>query len=322
MDRFQRFFSLHKLLNTHRYPVPRRKIEATLECSESTVKRTVEHMRDFLGAPIEYDREANGYYYDTGQQAAFELPGLWFSAGELAALAALEQLLEDIEPGLLREELAPARRRVDQLLENEDLGLAHLRNRVRILGQAARRPGSAFHACAEALVRERRLAFDYYARTRNEITRRRVSPQRFTHYRDNWYLDAWCHEKQALRTFSIDRIRKPSLDKAAATQLPDEQLDRELADAYGIFSGPATKTAVLEFTPHRARWVADERWHPEQHGEFTPEGRYRLEIPYGDDRELIGDILRHGPEVEVIAPRTLRERVRDTLVRAAEVYNK
>jgi predicted DNA-binding transcriptional regulator YafY len=34
-------------------------------------------------------------------------------------------------------------------------------------------------------------------------------------------------------------------------------------------------------------------------------------FPYGDDRELIGDILRHGPAVEGLAPRELRTRCRD-----------
>ncbi len=64
--------------------------------------------------------------------------------------------------------------------------------------------------------------------------------------------------------------------------------------------------ATLQLTPQRARWVASEEWHPKQRAKFDPDGFYVLEFPYGDDRELIGDILRHGPEVEVLAPRELR----------------
>jgi predicted DNA-binding transcriptional regulator YafY len=147
-----------------------------------------------------------------------------------------------------------------------------------------------------------------------------VSPQRLTHYRDNWYLDAWCHAANALRTFAVDRIRRAEPQAAPARQIEQSVLDDELATAYGIFAGPAPNTAVLDFTPRRARWVADEIWHPDQRGSWLANGRYRLEIPYGDDRELIGDILRHGPEVRVVGPDSLCARVRQAVAATAALY--
>lgn len=47
----------------------------------------------------------------------------------------------------------------------------------------------------------------YHSRSKDERTERVVSPQRLIYYRDNWYLDAWDHLREALRSFSIDRIR-------------------------------------------------------------------------------------------------------------------
>lgn len=320
MNKFDRIYALDRILRSHRYPVARRVLEERLDCSEKTVERTIRHMRDWLGAPIVYDREANGYRYESRAADRFELPGLWFSAGELAALCVLDRLLDRIEPGLLAEELAPARQRINRLIENEGLGLAHLRDRVRILDMAARQPGEAFHACAEALLAEKRLAFAYHSRSRDRLSEREISPQRLTHYRDNWYLDAWCHTSDALRTFAVERIHTARVLKTPARLLDRALLDRELAEAYGIFAGPVKHTAILVFSAERARWVADEQWHPRQHGEYLPNGRYRLEIPYGDDRELIGDILRHGAEVEVIAPEELRNAVARAARSMAELY--
>jgi len=94
-----------------------------------------------------------------------------------------------------------------------------------------------------------------------------------------------------------------------------------LGESYGIFSGRAKAWAKLRFTPARARWVATEEWHPKQRASFDRDGSYVLEVPYGDDRELIGDILRHGPEVEVLAPRELRARCRDQLKSAQRLYS-
>ncbi|MBP8169399.1 MAG: WYL domain-containing protein, partial [Azonexus sp.] len=56
-------------------------------------------------------------------------------------------------------------------------------------------------------------------------------------------------------------------------------------------------------------WVAAEQWHSEQQATFLPDGSYQLCIPYSNDPELIMDILKYGPDCEVIAPTALREKV-------------
>ena len=86
-------------------------------------------------------------------------------------------------------------------------------------------------------------------------------------------------------------------------------LNEELGSSYGIFTGKADKIAKLRFTPERARWVAGETWHPQQKTTFDAEGYYLLEVPYREDQELVMDILKHGPEVEVLSPKGLREKV-------------
>jgi predicted DNA-binding transcriptional regulator YafY len=66
--------------------------------------------------------------------------------------------------------------------------------------------------------------------------------------------------------------------------------------------------------------VANEQWHPQQKGKFEADGSYLLEIPYSHNRELVMDILRHGAEVEVIAPQKLRKRVGQELKATLEFY--
>ena len=66
---------------------------------------------------------------------------------------------------------------------------------------------------------------------------------------------------------------------------------------------------MLRFAPLRAGWVKHEIWHPQQQGLLHADGSYTLRVPYADERELVGDILRFGADVQVIAPAGLRQLV-------------
>ena len=77
----------------------------------------------------------------------------------------------------------------------------------------------------------------------------------------------------------------------------------------------------MRFTPERARWVEREQWHPDQETSYDAKGNYILKVPYSDERELIGDILRHGAEVEVVAPPALRQKVQKVIAQTHKMYN-
>ncbi|MGE5465543.1 MAG: helix-turn-helix transcriptional regulator [Methanocella sp.] len=321
MDKFDRVFEIHRILSGRRTPVPRDVLMERLGCSEPTVYRLIRFMKDQLHAPIEWHEELGGYYYRTESDGgAYELPGLWFNAHELQALLVFDQLFAGLEPGLLAEYLSPLRRRVAELMAHKRLGLSEAARRIRVLGLAARPAGATFEVLAGATLQRRRLRLVYHGRDRDKVTERLVSPQRLVHYRDNWLLDGYCHLRNALRTFSVDRVRSAiEIDEAAHT-VPDAELDAHFAGSYGIFSGKANKTAVLRFSAERARWVADERWHPQQAGQFLTDGSYELRIPYRDPRELIMDILRHGWHAEVVEPASLRTAVVEALKSALARY--
>ena len=61
-------------------------------------------------------------------------------------------------------------------------------------------------------------------------------------------------------------------------------------------------------------------WQAQQEGAFEKDGSYLLEVPYHDDRELVMDVLRHGAEVEVLAPADLRKAVRNETMPTLQQY--
>lgn len=294
---------------------------ARLECSKSTLYRAINVLKDTLHAPVEFDAEAGGFRYaDTKAADAFELPGLWFTPTELQALAVMQRLLKDVGGGLLTEHLGPLSKRLDELTHHRRLNLGEAGSRLRFPAIAARPAGPAFQTAASATLQRKKLWIEYHARGTDERSDRTVSPQRITHYRESWYLDAWDEDKAELRCFAIDRILKLTLLKQRAVDVADGELDAHYASAYGIFGGQADKLAVLRFTKERARWVADEVWHPKQQGMQLEDGSFELKIPYRDQRELVMDILKHGPHVLVIEPQSLVEEVKRELSEALGRY--
>ncbi len=317
MDRLQRWYALDRILKARRYPATQMVLEEALAVSAATVKRTIREMRDF-GAPIKTSPDRRGYFYDPA--IAFELPGIWFTPSELTALITVHELLANAEPGFMKDSLAPLKSKLDKLLTLEHLGGGELTKRVRIIRLAGRGAGLCFAQIAQALVERKQLHFDFHSRTSGEESTRTVSPQRLIHYRDNWYLDAWCHARKALRSFAVERVRNARVGTSQAKSVSESKLHAYFASSYGIFSGAPTATARLLFTAHRARWVADELWHPAQVGVVLADGRYQLDIPYSDARELVMEILKNGADVEVISPTELRETVREKLMASLARY--
>ena len=320
MSKLDEIYRLHRLLDGRRTGLPRAALTSEYGFSRSTLTRLIADLRDKLGAPIVCDPERGGYRYDT-TDGRHSLPGLWFSPAELLALVTLKHLLANLEPGLLDDHLRPLETRIDKLLASQHLGAGEAAQRIRLLSIASRRKNPRyFQAVAHAVLQRHRLRIDYYNRERDQTSTREISPQRLAHFRDNWYLDAWCHDKKSLRIFAVECIRAVEPLTKPAKAVAESTLNRELASSYGIFAGLPHATAVLRFTAKRARWVAEEIWHPEQESRWLEDGRYELRLPYSDDRELLMDILKYGAEVEVIEPSALREVIRQHLEKTASQY--
>jgi predicted DNA-binding transcriptional regulator YafY len=295
-----------------------------LGVSQATIKRDLDYMKDRLNAPITWDRSLRGYRFEQSMPNAckYSLPGLWFNSQEIFALLTMHQLLSNLGNGLITPHIKPLLARLNALMRSQDDSAEEIHKRIRILHMAARTEHPQhFESVASATIKRRRLRVRYHARSSDEFTEREISPQRLVHYRDNWYLDGWCHLRNGLRSFSVDGIRSAEILEKKARPIAEKTLNEVLASGYGIFSSKADKRAILRFTPKQARWVASEKWHPQQLSEFEKDGSYLLAFPYSNDGELVMDTLKYGPDVEVLSPAGLRANVKLRLEAALSHYS-
>ncbi len=331
MSNTARLYKIEALIRQHGH-VSFARMREVLEVSPATLKRDLEYLRDRLGAPIDYDRDLNGYRFagpaagsrGNGDAARHELPGLWFDQSELYSLLMAHQLLAGLDgDGPLSRHLQPLLERIHELLGpvGESQAKALLK-RVKVVG-ALRRPvaSECFERCGDALIRRRRLQMTYLTRGRGEIGERQVSAQRLVHYKNTWYMDAWCHGRERLLRFALDAVQQATVLDVRAKDVTMRQVEAEMDTGYGIYAGGTPQLAVLRFSAQAAPWISHEQWHPAQQGTRLDDGGWELRLPYVDETELVMDILRQGDQVRVLAPDSLREAVQRRLAAAAAQYD-
>lgn len=319
MSEIDRLYAYRTLL-TGRRAVPKEEIMDKLEISLATFKRDLTKLRDRLNIPIVYDRDLQGYKLENVDSSE-ELPGLWFSQEEILALLTIQNMIGQLEPGLLGPKLRPLQKKLDGMLANQGLDAQVLAQRVRLVHAGKRRLKlKCFELVAKATLERKQIKIQHFNRQTGKSVERVISPQQLVHYRDNWYVDAWCHLRKEVRSFSVDAVTECEDTQQDAKELDTEQLRASMQSGYGIFGGAVKGWAKLRFTPERARWVRREEWHPDQKSYEEADGSYVLEIPYSDEREILSDILRHGSDVEVLSPTTLRTSLISTIEKMKTRY--
>ena len=307
MSEIDRLYQYKSLLSGRR-TLSREDILQKLEISLATFKRDIAKLRDQLHTPIVFDRDLGGYRLEASDST--ELPGLWLSQDEMLALMTIQSMIVQLEPGLLGPKLKPFQKRLDDMLASQGLNAQTLTQRVLAVHAGKRRLKlTCFETLAKATLERRQVRIEHLNRQNGDIVLRDISPQQLVHYRDNWYVDAWCHLRGGLRSFAVDAIQAASLLATPGKDIDLIAMRQQLDGGYGIFGGAPKAWAQLRFSAARAQWVQQEIWHADQKSQTLRDGRYELVVPYADERELIGDILRFGAEVEVVGPPNLREQL-------------
>jgi predicted DNA-binding transcriptional regulator YafY len=294
-----------------------------LEVSPATLKRDLDYLKDQLGAPIEYSRLLNGYGFResfTGRK--HELPGLWFSERELYSLLMAHQLLSELDSeGVISRHLQPLLERIHLMLGTSEADATALLKRVKIISPAKRPvPTRFFEMVGEALLKRRRLHLRYLTRGRGTVSERDVSAQRLVHYRNTWYLDAWCHSRERLLRFALDAIEEATPLELKTKEISLPQVEAEMDGGYGIYAGAKHQWATLVVQPQAAQWISREEWHPDQKSRWLEDGSFELRVPYSDDTEIVMDVLRQGDQIRVVSPASLVASVNKRLRAAVALY--
>lgn len=167
------------------------------------------------------------------------------------------------------------------------------------------------------LTEHRRLHLTYTSASRDQTTERDVDPLRVLSVDGRWYLEAWCHRAQGVRTFRLDRIEQAAVLDVPATP-PAGLPEREVGP--GVFRGaPEDLVVTLELAPEAA-WVAESV--PSERVDARDDGTRTMVLRVADPTWLARLVWREAGAVRVVDPpelaRAVREGARAALTSAAE----
>lgn len=318
MNQQQRQRSIIEQMKAVRQKISLDELAGFYEKKPRTIRRDIKYLIEEKNAP--WFIHDNHVHIDPSRQEAIELHGQWFDRQELEALFVLNQVIEQLSPGSLKAQLQPLENKIHKLLQNEISGY-NLGQFVRLIEIADRTVDNAvFQAITQALSEQKQLQISFWNRETDTNRQRKISPLQLVRYKDNWKVDAWCHQKNALRTFSLEAIQQIELINQPLYKVEKQKIKQHFESSYGIFAGKADQQAIIKFSPYISRWVQYEQWHPEQIGQWDIDGSYQLQIPYYKDQELLQDIIKYADQAEILAPAELREKAKKLLKNAIKKY--
>lgn len=321
----ERVLRIHELIVRGNFPNCST-IARELEVNRKTIQRDLNFMREELDLPVEYDELRHGYLYT---RPVSDFPFLKTTSEDLVALILARNALAPMKGSALEASLRSGFQRI----------LASMSDRVTMpwseLDQAfsakssgmTERDAFLFDRLAKAVLESRELHFEYRKLDDAEPAKRRLQPYHLAEIDGGWYLIGHDLERDARRTFAVQRMRAVHLTNKRFVRSRDFRLEDHFAGSFGVWTGEdrgAAKFGVrIRFSGFAARIVAERRWHPSQEIiRVEPDGSIiEIKMQLSALEDIARWILGFGSQAEALEPRELRDRIARELRLAAKRYS-
>jgi len=287
-----------------------------------TVQRDIDYLRDMYGAPIQFSRKENGFYY---ADKTWTMPSLRLTEGELLTLLLSRQMGKMYDGTPLEESLTALFVKLRAALSE------HVDADPLVLGQQF-----SFHhhpsrpICQDIWtdifksIREKRIMnLRYFGLNDAEASVRDVEPVHLANVDDDWYLVAYCLASDDWRHFSVSRIESAQVREKRFEPRNGFDADQYFADRFGKFiarPGAELHKVVIRFSRDAAPRVRERVWHAKQSLKEEKNGEITLTLPLPSMIEAKRFCLGWGKEATVLAPKTLREEIKLESKTLAAIY--
>lgn len=281
-----------------------------LEVSEKTIRNDLNFLRDRYGAPLACNRK-QGYHYT---EPAWRLPSITLSTGELFALTLGARMLESYAGSPYRDDLQSAIARLSERLPEQTwVDLQQVADE-RILfrsGAETNLDAEIWHKLEEACRLQKTVQMTYYTASSNSTSDRKIDPYLLHIYRGtNPYVIGFCHTRQAVRWFRVDRIQHLEVLAEIFVQDPAFDAKDHLELIFQHEVGAVPVNVVIWFDVRTAPYIRERRWHPTQTLQEHPNGAVTLRMTVRGLNDVKRWVLGYGKGAIVQQPPELVDLVK------------
>jgi proteasome accessory factor B len=304
---------IHQAIASGKYPNATT-LAATIEVVPKTIHRDIDFMRDRLELPIAYDARRFGYCYT---QEVSSFPTLQITEGELFALLVAEKALQQYRGTNFEKPLLSAFKKMEQSLPDTiSLNLADWDQSISFRMSAEPILDlELFDNLAKATAGHRQLEIEYRKPGTREFESRRIDPYHLANINGEWFLFAFDHLRQDIRTFVPSRMRAVQCTGNTFPRPQKFSVEKVLRDSFGVHSGRGDFRVVIRFDALAADYVREKRWHPSQELKELKEQGVELRLRLSSLGEIQRWVLGWGGGAVVVEPPELIEAVRQAAQR-------
>jgi predicted DNA-binding transcriptional regulator YafY len=304
---FARLMELDRRIRAGKYPNCL-SFSVDWEVSQKTVQRDIDYLRDQLGAPLEYDRVKQGFYYT---EPNWFLPALSLSEGDMLALLIGSQALDAYRGSPAASHLSGIFQRLAAMLpQGITIEPEMLFNRFSVTAPPSRivDPG-IWRSVVRGLCHHLKLEITYNRIDQDKGSRMGIYPYHLANLQGEWYLFAKCDGDGVVRQLALSRIKKAEVTDIPYQMPADFDVRKVTGGSFARATVGKTYTVKLLFSGGSANWVTERQWHPEQKLNRRKDGKTELQFPARGLYEVMRWVLAWGRDVEVLSPAELKRTV-------------
>ena len=281
------------------------------EVSRRTVARDLDFLRDEERAPLAYDGARHGF---TLADETYTLPPVRISRKEAFSFALARKVLAHYEGTPLHLDMRSVLDKIAESLEGDvTIEPDWLSEHVGVLPEDRVRIDPEVWAQLARCVVSREAIRATYQTFDGRISEYELHPYHLLAYHGNWYLMARNVEKERVATFALSRFRQIAATGSAFTRPAEFSPETYARQAFGIVGGEEPIKVRLLFEPKVAVYITERQWHPSQAFRTRRDGRVEMRLETTGRKELVRWILSWAPDVKVLAPKSLRDRIAEKL---------
>ena len=309
----ERMMRIHQEIQSGKYP-NMTNLAQELEVSVKSIQRDLDFMRDRLNLPLAYDSRKFGYHY-TQEVGAF--PTVQISEGELFAMLVAEKALQQYRGTNFERPLMSAFRKMAAALP--DAVSIHLPDWEQTISfRTSAEPLiklEIIDVLAKAAAQRQQLEIAYRKPGQQKTEPRVIDPYHLANINGEWFLFAFDHLRNDIRTFVPARIQSARETGNKFVRPQKFSLEKRLRDSFGVHSGRGEHRVVIRFDEFAADYIREKRWHASQQIKELPNGGLELQLKLSSLDEVERWVLGWGGHATVLQPPELAGSVK----RAAEL---